>query len=70
MEEQNGIITEYRINVTELETGNVLVRFSTTTSVTVTALHPYYTYVCIVSAHTVATGPYTDTFAIRTPEDG
>ena len=67
---QNGIIREYRINVTEVETGRVLVFNSTSTTLTLSSLHPYYTYQCIVSAYTVAVGPYTDIFTVVTPEDG
>ena len=66
----NGIIREYRVNVTEVETGRVFYLTSTTTSITVQSLHPYYTYYCTVSAYTVGVGPYTVVFSIRTPEDG
>ena len=67
---QNGIIREYRINVTEVETGRVLVFVSTSTTLTLSSLHPYYTYQCIVSAYTVGVGPYADNFTVVTLEDG
>jgi len=66
----NGIIREYRINVTEVETGTVFTQTTTTTSITIQSLHPYYLYRCVVSAYTVGIGPYTEVFIIRTPEDG
>ena len=66
---QNGIIREYTINITELETGEVFQHVSTTTSITVTILHPYYSYSCTVSAFTVAMGPYTEAVTVVTLED-
>ena len=67
---QNGIITEYRINITELETGNVISLISFNTFITVQFLHPYYTYVCVVSAVTNAEGPPSEEVVITTPQDG
>ncbi len=66
---RNGIITEYRVNVTEVDTGRVSILTSFTTSFVAQSLHPYYTYLFTVSAHTVATGPYSTSVMIRTPED-
>ena len=66
----NGVIREYRVNVTEVETGMTLNLTTATTSITLQSLHPYYNYRCIVSAYTVGVGPYTEVFNIRTPEDG
>ena len=67
----NGVIQEYRVNVTEVETGRVFIEvvMHTTTSVTVQPLHPYYIYRCHVSAYTVEVGPYA-VVIIRTREDG
>ena len=66
----NGIIREYRINITEIQTGNTFLLSSTSLTIAVTSLHPYYTYECTVSAYTVATGPFTEPTIITTPEDG
>ena len=66
----NGIIREYRVNVTEVETGVMFFLTTASTSITLQSLHPYYNYRCIVSAYTVGVGPYTAVFNIRTPEDG
>ena len=68
----NGIIREYRLNVTEAVTGSVL-QFNTTPTdrqVTVGPLHPYYTYHCSVTAITVQQGPYTAVYVLQTAEDG
>lgn len=67
---QNGVIREYRINITEVETGTVFYHTATTTSITISSLHPYYTYNCTITAYTVATGPYTEVVTVRTLEDG
>ena len=66
---QNGVIREYRVNVTEVETGTEFNLTTTATSITVPFLHPYYTYECVISAYTVATGPYAEV-TVMTPEDG
>lgn len=66
----NGIIREYIVNVTEVETGTIFSLTTTATTITLQSLHPYYNYQCIVSAFTVGVGPYTAVFNIRTPEDG
>ncbi len=66
----NGIIREYRLNITELETGREFQELSATTNLTVSSLHPDYTYEWIVTAFTVGEGPYSTTSRIITPEDG
>ena len=68
--QQNGIIREYTVNITEAQTGLSIILNSTSTSVSVLSLHPYYTYECTVSAYTVGIGPYSDVFSITTSEDG
>lgn len=70
LNEQNGIIVYYQVNITEVETGNEISLLSPDTFITVPFLHPFYTYVCIVSAVTVIEGPYSDEFIITTPQDG
>ena len=61
---------EYHINVTEVDTGNVLSLVSYSTFITVQFLHPYYTYASIVSAVTTDEGPYSEIITVTTPEDG
>lgn len=62
---QNGIITEYRINITERETGLVFQYTTTSTSIVIPSLHPDYIYDCIVAAFTVDLGPYSASFGVR-----
>ena len=67
---QNGIIQHYVISVTEEETMRQFRLISTTTSITATALHPYYTYSFTISAVTVGEGPYSQPLSLQTLEDG
>lgn len=71
MEElRNGIIRQYHINFTEVETERQMQAVSTTTTISLSSLHPYYTYHWAVSAFTVSRGPFTESQTIVTPEDG
>jgi len=69
-EHQNGIIREYRVNITERETGMVFHLITTATSVTVPSLHPFYNYKCSIAAVTIGEGPYSAELTITMPEDG
>lgn len=69
-ESHNGIITEYVVNITEVETGDMYKLVSQTASIIVQSLHAFYSYECTVSAVTVAEGPYTEAVTARTLEDG
>ena len=69
-ETQNGIISEYRVNITESETESVMSLVTFNTQISVQFLHPFYTYMCVVSAVTIAEGPASEEVVIRTPEDG
>ena len=69
-ENQNGIIREYRVNITERETGMVYRLATAATSLTVPSLHPFYTYDCTLTAFTIAEGPYSVEVNITMPEDG
>ena len=58
-EERNGVIREYNIKVIDVESGQVL-RFrkdGSDTMLTLTSLHPFYTYQCSISAVTIGNGP-------------
>jgi receptor-type tyrosine-protein phosphatase Q len=66
----NGIIREYRLNITEVETGRVIQDIAATTNLTVGSLHPDYSYDWIVTAFTVGLGPYSLSSRVTTPEDG
>ena len=70
LELQNGQITSYRINVTELETG-LLRTFSTVPTdrvYVVNSLHPFYFYNCSVAAFTNGLGPSTTSVVQTLPE--
>ena len=59
-EEQNGVITSYRITVTEVESGEEVLQRTTASSVSfliVDSLRPYYGYRCTIAAFTIAIGP-------------
>ena len=67
---RNGIIREYHVNITEVDTTTFLSYTTATTSITVQSLHPFYTYWCTVSAFTVARGPFSEIVTVLMPEDG
>lgn len=72
LDEINGLIREYRINVTEAETGT-LVQYSVQPGereFIVGSLQPFHTYHCIIVAYTVDVSPTTATITVRTDEDG
>ena len=66
----NGIIQEYRLNITELETGRQFRNVTITTTLVLTNLHPDYTYLWTVTAFTIAEGPYSTSDSVTTLEDG
>ena len=70
VEVRHGVVREYQINVTEVDTGRELVLYSSTPSITISNLHPYYTYLCRVSASTIGYGPFTEALTFTTLEDG
>ena len=70
MDEQNGIIRRYIVNVTSADSREELITYSQTTSLVVQNLHPFTTYTCSVSTETVAPGPFSPPVVVQTPEDG
>ena len=70
-EDRNGIIINYTVNITEMETGTQFQLVTDNTNITAFSLHPYYTYSCTVAAKTsVGLGPYTTPRPVQMPEDG
>ena len=67
---QNGMIRSYTVFVTETNTGIVYNYSSSTTNVTVSQLHPYFTYSCAVSPVTVKPGPLSSPAYVTTYQDG
>ena len=70
-EEQNGIIVNYVINVTEADRGVTFQLFSRNTSVSVNSLLPFTSYNFLIAASTsVGVGPFSRLLTLQTPEDG
>ena len=70
MEDQNGIVREYVVNITEVSTGSTVQKVSTTNSLTLDNLHPYYTYEVVVAARTIENGPFSTSYSFTTAENG
>lgn len=70
-EEINGVIREYRINITEEETGTFFQYVVNPDNQILIAgpLHPFYTYHSVIVAFTVAVSPTSTTITVRTEED-
>ena len=73
-EVQNGRIRLYTISVFEVQTNTnysyIHSQPSEDSALLVESLHPYYEYMCSVSAVTIGPGPYTSPLTVRTFEDG
>ena len=69
-EETNGMIRYYRVRVSEIETGTSMFVTSNETEITISDLHPYYTYECNVAAFTIDLGPYSNAITIQLLEEG
>jgi len=70
-EDRNGIIRQYTVNITELDTRTLTQLVTNDTTITAFSQHPYYTYSCVVAAETsVGLGPFTSSRAVQMPEDG
>ena len=69
--QRNGIIRQYRINLTESETG-VITYYTVQNSLqtTLTDLHPYYNDQVTVAAITIGQGPYSTEATVQLPEAG
>jgi receptor-type tyrosine-protein phosphatase Q len=56
--EASGVIQLYNITLHEMETDSLMYHTTTNSSITITDLHPFYTYVCTVSAvNDIGQGP-------------
>ena len=72
-EYRNGIITEYHVDITEVDTNTAYASYiisGSNTQIGVTTLHPYYQYNFTVAAYTVGKGPVSGGLVIRTFQDG
>lgn len=70
IDKQNGIIQYYIIYMIEVETNIALQFTSNFTYISLTSLHPYYSYTFTISAVTIGSGPFSSTYTILMPEDG
>lgn len=68
---QNGVIRHYVIEAYENDTGNTLIYQtpSDQTSLTVSNLHPFYTYAMRIQAVTIGAGPLSVSLTVNTRED-
>ena len=64
-----GIIRDYIIRVSELDTG-MMIEYRTSFTYFTIPVHPDYVYSCSVSAFTVASGPFSDVVTLQAPQDG
>ena len=71
LRDRNGPITSYRVNLTALEVGSVLIYVITSSRIGFSNLHPYYTYSCRVQAvNPIGRGPFSSAINVTTLSDG
>ena len=71
LKDRYGIIQQYTINITEVETGALQHLIAEGTILSVSPLHPFYTYNCSIAAETsVGLGPFSNPQTVQMPEDG
>ena len=71
LEDQNGVILGYVINVTVVETGMNFELRSSETTLAVDTLRPFTTYICRIAARTVVgIGPFSIAVTAVTSQDG
>ena len=71
LEERNGIITSYTVTVSRQGTDSQIQLTSATTSISVSMLNPFTTYMVTVAASTtIGVGPPSTQLTFRTAEDG
>ena len=69
-EEQNGVIQHYLVVVMVRQTLTSLSLNATSTSLTLSDLHPAYDYSIEVAAVTIGVGPFSAAISVTTPDDG
>ena len=69
-DQRNGIIQYYQIKVFIAETSEYFNIQTANFSLTLTDLHPDYTYTVSIAAVTIGTGPFSTIQSVTTPEDG
>lgn len=69
-EHRNGIIEEYFITVTGLDTNEIFQVTTNETTITFAGLHPFYTYTFSIAARTTGLGLYSIPVPLQMPEAG
>ena len=69
-EDRNGVIDHYIVNIFETETEHQSQEISILPSLTLSDLHPFYTYQVSVAAVTIGVGPYSTVTTFRMLEAG
>lgn len=69
-EDWNGQIRHFLVNITEENTGLQYHLITTSNTIEINSLHPFYTYLCSVSAVTVSHGPYSTPVPVTTMSAG
>lgn len=64
----NGLIRFYLVEVTEVVTGRFFTFHAVETFINIGPLNAGYVYRCRVAAYTIALGPFTDFFYVRSME--
>ena len=70
IDDRNGIVRYYVVNVTEVQTANIFQFIANATGLSITSLHPSYTYAIAVSAATIGPGPFSPALTLQTAEAG
>ena len=71
LQNRNGIITDYIINVTALDTGEIHQYITPNRNLMLNSLAAFSTYAFIIAARTaVGAGPFSTDITIQTLEDG
>ena len=58
------------VTLQETNTGTTLYYNVTNTEITVSSLHPYYSYECRIAAVTVSMGPFSTALTVTTKQAG
>ncbi len=69
-EGQNGFIHSYAVMVAGVNTEDNFTVFTNTSDITISSLHPFYSYRFSVAAVTVSQGPMTRLITIKMPTSG
>ena len=70
-DQQNGIITQYFINITIANSGETFQESTAERSLSINTLQPFTTYLCVIAASTsTGIGPYSMVVTLTTPQDG